>query len=229
MHQESEGVSTRYLLGAFFAVVLLCAVFFSLGYFLGYREGRPPGTPVTQQVAASSDVPAPVNSPEGAAPSSEAAPAGQSAPSSDTQAPASETASPAQSTAAQANNPPAEPPAGSPNTAASTPETQPASTASGSAPASEAPAESDEGQLIPSRVPSGLLIQVGAVRGRGEASQLAETLRSRGYHAMVLTPAQVGAGDSFFRVVAGPYKSHATAEAALKKLSREGYKPFIRQ
>jgi len=231
MTGESEGVSTRYLLAGFFAVVLLCAVFFSLGYFLGYREGHPGGTPLTQQVAASSEVPAPVNSSEGAAPASEPASAGQSAPSSDTQAPASVTASPVQNGTAASDNPPAQPPAGSPTAAAATTETQqPVSTISGSAaPPSEAPAATGADQLTPTTVPSGLLIQVGAVRGREEASQIAETLRSSGYHALVLTPTQVGAGDSFFRVVAGPYKSRASAEAALKKLTREGYKPFIRQ
>lgn len=225
MAGESDGISTRYLLGAFFAVVLLCAVFFSLGYFLGYREGHP-GTPLTQQVAASSDVPAPANASTGEASAAESS-AGQPAPSTDSQTPATETANPDQSTAASDNA--AVQSAAAPGAAAATTETQPEPAASGSAaPTSEPPAD-DEGQMTPARVPSGLLIQVGAVRGRAEAVQMAETLRSGGYHAMVLTPALVGAGDSFFRVVAGPYKSHATAEAALKKLSREGYKPFIRQ
>src|SRR5580698_1448645 len=68
MNQESEGVSTRSLLGAFFAVVVLCAVFFSLGFFLGYRQGHPGGALTTEQVPAASDVPAEVNPPVDAQP-----------------------------------------------------------------------------------------------------------------------------------------------------------------
>jgi len=58
---------------------------------------------------------------------------------------------------------------------------------------------------------------------------MADTLRARGYPALVLTPAQVDAKDAYFRVVAGPYRSHDAAEAALRKLVKEGYRPFIRQ
>jgi DedD protein len=222
---ESEGVSTRYLLGAFFAVVLLCAVFFSLGYFLGYREGRPGGAPLTQQVAALSDVPTPVNS--SAAASSAAPPASAGQPS-DTQA-ASEPTSLDQNAAAAAGNLPPQGAASSPSVSPTTTETKAPSTASGSAPADSEAAAPDEIASTARSLPSGLLIQVGAVRSQREASKVAETLRSAGYPALVLTPAQVGAKDSFFRVVAGPYKGHARAQAALKKLAKEGYRPFIRQ
>jgi len=232
MHQESEGVSTRYLLGAFFAVVLLCAVFFSLGFFLGYRQGRPPGTPLTEHVAASSDIPAAVNAPSNT--SSAAEPGGaqpsdaqstqpsDSAGDSPTQPPA--TTSPGQTTAVPTGAPPTSPSAAH---AATAPSTEDAGTAGASD--SSAASDADDSALTPRSVPSGILIQVGAVTSRQEASKVADTLRGRGYPALVLTPAQVGAKDTFFRVVAGPYRNHDAASAALRKLVKEGYRPFIRQ
>lgn len=223
---ESEGMPTRYLLGAFFAVVLLCAVFFSLGYFLGYREGKPPGAPLTQQVPASSDVPTPAN--PAAPPSAEPAPTGQSAPSTGEGGPASQATNPDQTAAASSGNPPPQSAGSSSSESPVATEAQSAPITPGDAPASSQ-AAADQHDLTPRSLPSGVLIQVGAVRSRQEASKVAETLRSGGYPALVLTPAQVGARDSFFRVVAGPYRSHARAQAALKKLAREGYRPFIRQ
>src|SRR5690242_14811154 len=62
MNQDSGPIPTRLVLLAFFAVVLLCAVFFSLGYFLGHEQ-RNPATPTTEQVSTSSDIPPAVNPP----------------------------------------------------------------------------------------------------------------------------------------------------------------------
>jgi DedD protein len=232
MHQEPEGVSTRYLLGAFFAVVLLCAVFFSLGYFLGYREGHSPGAPLTERVAASSDAPAPVNPPSSGSSATEpeatqpASPSGAES-SSGTAAAAPDSTNSAPGDAASrggAQTPAVMSPA--------TPESQPSSTVSSATPStadSNAPGATDEGELTPRSVPSGLLIQVGAVTSRQQAFNMEETLRSKGFPALVLTPQQVRATDSFFRVVAGPYKTREAASAAVRKLATEGYKPFIRQ
>ncbi len=222
---ESEGVSTRYLLGAFFAVVLLCAVFFSLGYFLGYREGHPSGALLTERVAASSDVAAPVNTSSSTSSAAEpgAQPVEEQSPrpsdsESNSQAAASDTTNPAQSDAAP-------PPGATPTSSAS------ALTAAPTQPAGDAGAagDTDDTALTPRSVPSGLLIQVGAMASRQEASKMADALHSKGYSALVLTPTQVGAKDNFFRVVAGPYRSRESATVALRKLTGEGYRPFIRQ
>jgi septal ring-binding cell division protein DamX len=231
--RETEGVSTRYLLGAFFAVVLLCAVFFSLGYFLGYREGHPPGSPLTERVAGSSDVPAPVN-------------ASSSTPSDpSTTQPSESPKEPATATDVPGSSPDAAPgsngstPAGTAPAVAPTAGTREATTAppSGLAPPS-LPASAtdsspsgdiDESRLSPRSVPSGFLIQVGAVTSRQQALTMEQGLRSRGFPALVLTPRQVRANDGFLRVIAGPYKTREAAGAALRKLAAAGYKPFIRQ
>ena len=233
MHQESEGVSTRYLLGAFFAVVLLCAVFFSLGFFLGYREGHPPGTPLTEHVAASSDAPSPVNTPSnassaaepGGAQPSDAQPTQPSDAAGDNQAAPPNTTSAAQSTSGA----PASAPATSPGAAKPTPAQSAEDAGTGGTSDSSAAGNADSSALTPRSVPPGILIQVGAVTGRQAASTIADTLRGRGYPALILTPAQVGAKDTYFRVVAGPYRNHDAAQTALRKLVKEGYRPFIRQ
>jgi DedD protein len=228
--QEPEGVSTHYLLGAFFAVVLLCAVFFSLGYFLGYRQGRPSGAPLAQQVAASSDAPAPVNS-SSAASAADGASAGSSP-----QAGSSQQAGSASDAGA---TPPGTSTEGVPAQSASPASDNPApvaaksqsdsSGAGSSGTGSDAPSGADEGELTPGPAPPGLLIQVGAVTDRHQAFTMEEALRSRGYPALVLTPQQLRVNDSYFRVIAGPYKTREAASAALRKLASDGYKPFIRQ
>lgn len=211
-------MSTRYLLVGFFAVVLLCAVFFSLGYFLGYKEGRTPGALLTERVGASSDVPATVNS-SSAAPSESASV--QPPPVSDRPAAAADSTGSDRSAAVPAGGAGAAP-SGSASTATTPPVPAPA-VDSGSANgrnASESP---------PKALPPGLLIQVAALTTQPDAARMADALHSRGFPALILTPQQARARDDFFRVVAGPYKTRAAANDALAKLSREGFKPFIRQ
>jgi cell division septation protein DedD len=205
MNHESERVSTRSLLGAFLAVVVLCAVFFSLGFFLGYRQGHPGGALTTEQIPAASDIPAEVN------PTGNAEPSGSSGEPAAPEAPSSTAASPR---AATESSPPA-----SDSAPAEEQEVKPAPAA-------------DEGQLpasaFASRVPTGLLVQVAAVTNQQDAANVLEVLKSKDYPALILTPAQAKAQDNFYRVVSGPYKSRTEAERVRKELTAEGFKPFIR-
>jgi cell division septation protein DedD len=207
MNREPEGISTRSLLGAFFAVVVLCAVFFSLGFFLGYRQSHPASNLTTEQVPAGSDLPAAVNVPESSAPSSSSAPSTPAATypaTSDSQPPESDGAT-----------------------------DQPA--ASSSAPvdkeANSRPAAADQetaGSISTSHLPAGLLVQVAAVTNQQDAANVVKVLKSKNYPALILTPAQAKADDNFYRVVAGPYRSRTDAERVRKELTSEGFKPFIR-
>ena len=211
MNQEPEGVSTRSLLGAFFAVVVLCAVFFSLGFFLGYRQGHPASALTTEQVPATSDVPAEVSPTEftpSRAGSESASPA-----SGGVSAPASQPAESGQSPDTAATTAAAEPPAAAEHTA------KPAS-----ADTEDEPLDS----MTAARVPVGVLVQVAAVTNRQDAANVVSVLKSKSYPALVLTPAQAKAKDNFYRVVAGPYRSRTDAERVKKELTAEGFKPFIR-
>jgi DedD protein len=228
--REPEGVSTHYVLGAFFAVVLLCAVFFSLGYFLGYREGNPSGAPVTQQVAASSDAPTPVNAssqPSSAEPAATPSASEQtgSAPTGGEPGPAGNGGGSGQTAGAGPGSVPA---TGSAATARPQPDASPSRTGS-SAADSSVEGGTDEDESPPGPVPPGLLIQVGAVIDRQQAYKMEETLRSKGYPALVLTPRELRASDAYLRIVVGPYKTRGAASVTLRKLAMDGYKPFIRQ
>jgi cell division septation protein DedD len=208
MNQEPEGVSTRSLLGAFVAVVVLCAVFFSLGFFLGYRQGHPASALATEQVAAPSDVPAEVKSSEPSQPiaSSESSTAGESAPSG------ASPSRPAESQLSPTQSPATEPPV---TTGEETPD--------------EALGAGDSvDSARTARVPSGLLVQVAAVSNQQDAANVVRVLKSKNYPASVLSPGQAKANDGFYRVVAGPYRSRTDAEKVRRELTAEGFKPFIR-
>lgn len=208
MNQE-QGVPTGSLLGAFLAVVVLCAVFFSLGFFLGYRQGRPASALATEQVPATSDAPPEVNAPESPPPGASEEPGGTSAGS-----PSASASQPAQSDTSQSS------------TAASA--RVPAAPVDQEARPDPAAGDEALDSTIASRVPSGLLVQVAAVTNRQDAANVVGVLKSKNYPALVLSPAQAKAKDSFYRVVAGPYKSRTQAERVRKELTAEGFKPFIR-
>jgi cell division protein FtsN len=236
MVDEQEGVSSRQLLAAFFAVVVLCAVFFSLGFFLGHQERSPQSALATEQVpSSSSDAPPAVNTPDQAVSSGAAASPALGA-------------SKGQGTAAAAP-----PESASPSSSAglSTRETSAGSTAPETQAPVAAPREEQvmgppaqptaEQQValhtaapaasVPSgarRVPPGPLVQVAALTNEQDANDMLGVLRSRGYAALILTPQQAHARDNLFRVVAGPYKTRAQAEEARGKLAAAGFKPFIR-
>ena len=216
MNQEPEGVSSRSLLGAFFAVVVLCAVFFSLGFFLGNRQGHPGSALATEQVPAASDIPPDVNAPDSSQPIASAEPRGTSAgsPSAAASQPAESDASPEQSGTAASRSPTTEAADGPAGNGAKP----------GTAPEDGEPLDS----IVGSRVPSGVLVQVAAVTNRQDAANVVGVLKSRNYPALILTPAQAKARDSYYRVVAGPYKSRTDAERVRKELTAEGFKPFIR-
>jgi len=219
MSQDTERISNRSLLGAFFLVVLLCAVFFSLGYFLGYKQRGPAAAAVTEQVAAPADADSPPTTATPAAPSTagSASVEPSSGPGAAVAAPA-----PTAAGAAAVSAPPAPASAGASEARA------PAA----NSPAAAVPAKGATGAAAESArpaVPPGLLVQAAALTNQQDADNMVQALTSRGYPALMLTPQQVHAKDAFFRVVVGPYKTRAAAESARNKLAAEGFKPFLRQ
>jgi DedD protein len=71
----------------------------------------------------------------------------------------------------------------------------------------------------------GISLQVAALRNRGDALALAGFLKKKGYPAFAWGPG----GDRLFRVQVGPYGTAKTAEAAKKKLEREGFKSILKK
>ena len=201
---EERGVSTGPLLGAFLAVVVLCAVFFSLGFVLGYRQARPVTALASERVSPPSDE----TNPEASDPSSSAEDPNARPPSTNAPALGSQAA---ESDIAQ------------PSAAQSAPLARKQTSLSR---ATESARSLDS--ATGARVPSGLLVQVAAVTNQQDAENVVSVLKSRNYPALVLSPAQARAKDSFYRVVAGPYRSRTDAERVRRDLTAEGFKPFIR-
>ena len=226
MNQDSGPIPTRLVLLAFFAVVLLCAVFFSLGYFLGHEQ-RNPASPTTEQVSPSSDIPPAVNPPV------------------DSQTPG---------TSEEAEQPPT-PVNASPATDANAPSTNssqaaaPPETAPSSAPAVAKPLEKSESASPPARrasdepgtisratapstltqLPPGLTVQVAALSSQADAANMVQVLKSRGYPALLFAPDSAHSKDIFYRVIVGPYKTKKQVDQVRSKLAEEGFKPFVRQ
>ena len=208
-----SGLSTGHLLFVFLVGVAVCAVFFSLGFLVGYNErslkevlvgervGPPPVVPPTVITPPETVLPAP-GTPTGAS----TVPAPGTGPGSAPVTP--EAAKPA------APAPAAAPPA-------SAEATPPKPSAAGStAPRSAAPG---------SELGVGITLQVAASRSREDADKMVDILKARGYPVFVVTPEYTNAQDNLYRVQVGPFRSTEEAETVRAKLVQEGLKPFIRR
>jgi len=210
-------LESRHLVGLFLGVVVLCCVFFTLGYVMGNsQEGS------ARVMAAANDV-KPASAPE---PAAKAAPAQPTVPTpSEWRFPsAAEPAKPAEklepsSKPAVELNPPAgavsRPPAiGSAPSSASKP------------PSSAAPVPSKSRAAAPPRIAKGsILLQVAALTRESDALLLAEALQRKNFPAFITTPA----GDNYYRVQVGPYGDKESADLAKRSLEREGFKAIVKR
>jgi cell division septation protein DedD len=197
-----EGLTVRQMIVFFMAGVAVCAVFFALGFVVGYNNQRPAGASTeTENVnGGSATIPPTVNAPL----EKDQAPAAAKNP------PAANSAEP-QTEQVSVPGPAAEP--------ASAPgrEAKP----SGASPVS--------GGEPRARVESSISLQVVASSSRKDAENLVTTLKARGYPAFLATPQDAHASDNFFRVEVGPFSTRQEAEKARKHLSDDGFKPFLRR
>jgi DedD protein len=199
-------LENRHLLGVFFVVVLLCGVFFSLGYIIG--RNTMPGIP---RVAAASTTtvnpgdkpssmppPAFANQPQGNTPAV-ATNSDQSAPTTDLNF--------YQNVEQKAPDSKLEPQTGSGTASA-----LPAATAG-----TDKPATSDASE--------GYLVQVSAVTKREDADNLVAMLKQKNLPVLVTA----STSDSLFHVVVGPYKNEKDAEHAKAALELDGFRPIIKR
>ena len=208
-NQDDEvTLGTGRLLGLFFGLVIVCALFFSLGFTLGRRS-----EPVA---AASTTVPAVVGAE--AKPSSARAEA-TIKPDCATPGACPETA-PKSTTdeltfykAVEQNEPKAklEPPA--PPAAARvttrTAESKPVT-----------PEMHRSGMLG-----SGYMVQVAAVSKQDDAEALVQALRKKSYPVITTS----GPNDKFYHVQVGPFADMKDAEATRSKLIGDGYNPILKK
>lgn len=208
-------LESRHLIGLFLGVVLLCCVFFTLGYVMGKTQyGNAP-----VEAASIEKAPQPV-SPRGVrtAAQSQASPEWdfyakkktgdvplKSAPSSSR---AAESASPSAPSSLESVAP------------APTParrETAPAV----SRPVSSMPARF----RAPRMSRNAVVLQAGALRSESDALAMADALQAKGFPSFVVNSTT----DGFYRVQVGPFDSQAIGDKVKQNLERAGFKAIYRR
>ena len=194
-------VESRHLVGLFLGVVLLCGVFFTLGYVMGHTQYG------SSTIHASSSPAKETETPPAA--------------SSKKQAPAPAADSPEwdfyPSKKSEEN---LEKPAAVPAKVS-----QPA-TATPAAVKTSATTTKPATRYQPPRIPRGsLVLQVAALKSEGDALALTDALQKKRFPAFVVTPV----GDNLYRVQVGPYADPQSAAQAKQSLEREGFRSILKR
>jgi DedD protein len=218
-------LESRHLVGLFLGVVLLCGVFFTLGYVMGRTQY---GGAVHAADGFSSNVPSASVSPKSkAAPN--AKPASAPAPPDnggwdfyDNKKSASDhlESAPAPATAAPAA-PATRSPASVPPVATKSNNAPPAAaTKTVAAPAPKQPARFQP----PALTKNSIVLQVAAVKLQRDALEMADAIQQKKFPSFVAT----SSADSFYHVQVGPYPDMPSAENAKRALEQLGFKPIIK-
>jgi len=191
-------IGSGHLVALFLGIVVLCCVFFILGYEMGRAQYEHGGASAS---AARTGGPAPSAAPAAPAPS-----------------PAKpETPAPGWPSASTPGTAAGSKPAAAPAPAAGT-------TAAAAHPATPHPAPA--ASLKAPEIPRGaLVLQVAANKNESDALGLAKILQEKGFPAFVLTPS--GEADPWYRVQVGPYADAKSAEQAKAALAKAGFNKTI--
>jgi cell division septation protein DedD len=210
-------LESRHLVGLFLSVVLLCCVFFSLGYVMGRTQF---GGPVqASESLARSLRPAPPESTAAKAKDRAKETAGSAPPASGewdfyskknsserfAPVPAREAPAPVTAIVTKRNGSVHAPAAGTKTVAAA--------------------AKPSARFQPPSMGKGAIVLQLAALTRESDALALADALQQKKFPSFVVTPA----GDTFYRVQVGPYSDVKSAEAAKAALDREGFKAIIKR
>jgi len=194
-------LESRHLVGLFLGVVLLCGVFFTLGYVMGRTQY---GGPVHADV------------PDRSAPEVAASP----------KKPAETEVTPSPAPVGWDSDPPApkepetgvggEPPAAIPTAPAVPPP----------APAPRPELKPVKSTRITKSVRPQFVVQVAALTHQSDALAMTELLQHKHFPALVVPPS---AGEKLYRVQVGPYGQEHEADAAKTALDRAGFKAIIKR
>jgi DedD protein len=211
--QDTEiTLGTGKLLGLFFGLVIICAVFFALGYTLGRKSDAgmvAPGTLV------------PITSASNAKPGGSGAGANPSTPMTFYKAVEQQSANaqltPASDVTGQTSGDP------SVNTSSGS-TVGSAGTASGSS-TQDGQNNGPPDPMAP--IPSGgYFVQVAAVSKQDDAEALVDALKKKQYPAFVAANSST---DKLFRVQVGPFGDIKEAEAMRTRLINDGYNPILKK
>lgn len=218
-------LGARSLVGIFFGLVLMCGVFFGLGYSVG-RVSRGTTVPAADSSGLAQETGSLAKpSPQQAAALPAATPAADG-----TAAPASAPPTPA-ITAATATAPPtgeatpAVPAATAPLNSTPAPVSFPSATAGGpvtAVPAAAAAAVQRSAASAPAR--NSVMVQVAAVSVPRDAEILAAALRKHGFSPVVRHEPE----DQLLHVQIGPFPTRSAANAVRGELLADGYNAVIR-
>jgi DedD protein len=205
-------LESRHLVGLFLGVVLLCGVFFTLGYVMGKTQygGLVHAAEALERGASPARAPEKSNS---------AQPPGTPAPSNgewdfytknngndDRLQPGAKPSAPA----AHDSGEPAAP--------------APVKTAPSSAPAAKTVPASARFQA-PKLSKGSVVLQIAALTHEGDALAMADALQQKRFPSFVVTPTS----DNFYRVQVGPYPDAKAAESAKNALDQAGFKAIIKR
>ncbi|MGA8761925.1 MAG: SPOR domain-containing protein [Candidatus Sulfotelmatobacter sp.] len=200
--QDTEiTLGTGKLLGLFFFVVAVCAVFFALGYTLGRKSDvglAAASLGGGQQIAPNASKPAGSSQPS--TPPMTFYKAVEQKGANPQLTPASSETTSGAATAAAAGAP-----------------------ASSSSSSLQTPNQPDPAITLPT---SGYFVQVAAVSKQDDADALVDALRTKQYPAFV---ANNSTTDKLFRVQVGPFAEIKDAEAQRTRLISDGYSPILKK
>jgi DedD protein len=218
-------LESRHLVGLFLGVVLLCGVFFTLGYVMGRTQY---GGAVHAADGFSKSEPSASVSPK-----SKAAPAAKNAPAPapdnggwdfyDNKKSASDHLEPAPAPATAAPSAPAtKAPASVPAVATKSTNAPPLAATKTVAATPKPPAAARF--QPPAMNKNSIVLQVAAVKLQRDALEMADAIQQKKFPAFVaMSPA-----DSFYHVQVGPYPDMPAAENAKRALEQLGFKPIIK-
>lgn len=205
-----RSIGSRHILGLFFGVVVLCCIFFTLGYVMGRDQARVAGRgePPAKSTATETGTPPgwSVSTPASSA-AGKSAGGGASSPGGDVGAASGPAPGNAESAATHSAK----------SSAASTPAKAAAET--------KRPAGA-VGRFEPPLIPRGaIVLQIAALTKDQDALAMAAALQEHGFPAFVLTPS----ADNFFRVQVGPYADAKSADQAKRSLESAGFKAIVKR
>ncbi|HEV2962340.1 MAG TPA: SPOR domain-containing protein [Candidatus Angelobacter sp.] len=197
-------LGTGKLLGIFFGLAAICAVFFTMGYMLGRGSAAGAKTEIVGSVPSGSPAnkPSAVNN-KGADTSAQNCVAGS------TNCP-STGSTPVDSANGQAS--------------ASNPQPQAANNVESAAAAGTSSPNVPTAE-IKNVVAGSYIVQVAAVSKQEDAEFLVAALRKKQYPVFLAA----GGGDAYFRVQVGPFTDAKEAETMRARLAGEGYNPIVKK
>ena len=204
-------LESRHLVSLFLGVVLLCGVFFTLGYVMGHNQY---GGPV--HAAESQDNAEPVSRPV-AKPKAVTVPAAAAAPAQ----PNTEWDFYSKKGSGDSADPAGKPPEASGPAPIPVVAARPSGPAASSAKTVPAAVKFQAPHMVKGQI----VLQIAALTHQSDALAMADVLQQKHFPSFVVTPT----ADNFYRVQVGPYQDERAAQSAKAALDHAGFLAIIKR